>query len=130
MCLLLILSIGCSKSDSITAPSSKMSAKVNGSEFSTNGVTMGGDGVFLSIEGSNGKDAILLYIDNYHGKGTYPVGTDWTVPTQYRDGGKAKYAVRGFATISATSPDIKGSFYFICEDSTEISAGSFSVSNE
>jgi hypothetical protein len=116
---------GCSKKESKTADS--MAAKIGGVSFSTSDVTFSDHGSFVSIWGTGASSTLAVYIDDYKGVGTYPVGTNWTVPTEYIANGSTRYAVSGQVTITSTSPNVSGTFYFTCDDNTRVANGSFVV---
>jgi hypothetical protein len=125
-----VIFLACSKNNGSTTgvnSANSMTASVSGKSFSTNDVTIGGDYTYLSIWGSLANSYIAVYIDQYKGAGTYPIGTQWYVPTQYSVNGQAKYAVHGTVTITATTPKIVGTFSFTCDDSTKVASGTFNA---
>lgn len=122
-----ILTSGCTKEEAKVANS--MTAKIGGSSFSTSNVTFTHGTTEAFIEGAGSSSSILIYIEDYNGTGTYPVGTNWTVPTEYISSGGTQYAASGHVTITSTSPTVSGTFYFTCDNGTTISNGSFTYKN-
>lgn len=143
LCLVGAAFASCTKTKEPTpspAPVSTMTASLGGFSFSASGadVLLATNSDMVTIAGTmeygSIKTEIDLIISGYTGAGTYAInGGNWPTDnegsyTQYTTGGThTSHAIHGQITITSLPPDIAGTFYFTCEDSTDIANGKFSL---
>jgi len=124
-------SFSCNKSHN-----NHMSAKVSGAEWlatealathTTEGVTLQGTLHYSSGDYSN----IAVYLPRGYTTGTYNIDTAMTsahgtyIPHAYDN--SINLAVSGTVVVNSVSPNIQGTFTFVCADSTIIEQGNFSM---
>jgi hypothetical protein len=111
-----------------------MKASINGAPFAdTSSLVFNISGTQMLIAGTDTATnvfvQITLLINSYKGAGTYIIpGTGIPVNSCWIDSTEAPiYAVYGTVIITATTPNIVGTFSFTCADSTKVTNGSFSA---
>lgn len=119
---------GCKKTGST---SGTIKATINGVDFSTNHCIVH-SGSHLAVDGGSYRSTppsayIMLDIYHYTGVGTYNI-TDSTVGAAVDSSATViPIAIYGTVVVTATSPNIVGTFSFTCADSTKVTNGSFNV---
>lgn len=123
----------CKKSSSST-PVYTMTATVNGVAFNATNCYADTSGGNFNIYGGNfaGKYPdypfilLSLSLGNYTGAGTYALGTTWMAMGWVDSSNAVQPAsIRGTVDITAVSPEVTGTFSFVCGDSTTVTNGSF-----
>ena len=124
---------GCTKSGNSTLPDASMTAITRGiHSFAVAGPELGSslNTGNLTITGSDtiNHRTIILTIDNYSGiKGNYPIKSNNVAAVYDSSATSVETAANGNIYLTAVFPQLIGTFYFTCTDSTKVMSGTFVV---
>jgi hypothetical protein len=121
---------GCKKSSSAPASTNFMKAKINGQDFNGKSVGSSISGTRLTLTGSMsaslGYPQIVLSAGVYNGTGMYDLGLTANYGSLDSSFTTSSQIFYGNFTVTATDPNITGTFSFTCFDSTKVTEGTFS----
>lgn len=129
ICLFALLP-ACKKSDDKkSTKTTYMTAVINGQGFTAVVTTSAISGTRLTLSGgaSGGYPSIVLAPGLYNGAGYYDLGLSANYGSVDSAFGVSNQIRYGNLTISATTPNIVGTFDFTCFDSTKVTNGTFSI---
>ena len=113
-----------------------LTATIGSTRFSTSDATLQTiSNTYIVINStSSSQGSIGLELDTYNGIGTYPLVYRGVLPTAYVEINKSvptgtieHDCAYGQIVITSITPNMSGTFYFVCTDSTVVSNGTFSV---
>lgn len=135
----IITMFSCKKNDSpSTTATGSMTATINGASFSGNKCIADVEDTILNITGGTADGIGFDYpfigigVTGYHGVGTYTSTTIYNQMCKYYasstdDTSLNHVSVHAVVNITATTPDVTGTFSFTTLDSTQITNGSFTA---
>ena len=101
-------------SNNFNATGGSVTAYKNGGQLIISGTSAQNVKIVLNVSNFTGFDAVNT-IDNYAVFGTMDSGS----------GPKLSIANIGYINITETAPYLKGTFFFVCSDSTYVTHGNF-----